>query len=60
LSQWWWWWWIFWMDFGTVPNCQVSRNSVQWEPSCSMRTYRQTYRHDEANNCTSQFCERAV
>ena len=31
----------------------------QWERSCSLRTKgRQTDRHDEANSCFSQFCER--
>ena len=30
---------------------------VQWEPSCSMWTDRQTHRHDEGNCHFSQFCE---
>jgi len=34
---------------------QISWKSVQWEPSCSMRTNG----HDEANSRISQFCERA-
>ena len=38
---------------------QIPWKSVQWEPSCSMRTDRQTDRHDEANSRFSQFCERA-
>jgi len=32
----------------------ISWKSVHWEPSCSMRTYRQ-----EANSRFSQFCQRA-
>jgi hypothetical protein len=31
--------------------------SVQWDPSCTMRTDRQTG-HDEANSRFSQFCEK--
>jgi len=30
-----------------------------FKPSCSMRMDVQTDRHDEANTCFSQFCERA-
>jgi len=37
-------------------KCQISWKSVQWEQCCS----RQTYRHDEANGRSSQFCERAL
>jgi len=33
--------------------------SIDWEPSCSMRTDGQTDRHDEANSRFLQFCERA-
>jgi len=29
---------------------QISRKSVQWEPSCSMRTDGRTDRYDEANS----------
>jgi hypothetical protein len=32
---------------------------VQWEPSYSTRTDKQTDRHDETNNRFSQFFERA-
>ena len=38
---------------------QISWKSIQWEPSCSMRTDGRTDRHDEANSIFSQFCERA-
>jgi hypothetical protein len=31
---------------------KISRKSVQWKPSCSMRTSG----HDEADSCFSQFC----
>ena len=34
---------------------RFSKNTVQWEPSCSMRTDR----HDKANSRFSQYCERA-
>jgi len=30
--------------------------SVQWEPSCSMRTAGQTHRHGEADSSFPQFC----
>jgi hypothetical protein len=36
--------WIFFTDFRNILKYQTSCISVQWEPSCSMRTYR----HDEA------------
>jgi hypothetical protein len=38
---------------------QISWKSVQWEPSCFMRTDRQTEIHDEVNSRFSQFSERA-
>jgi hypothetical protein len=33
----------------------ISRKSVQWQPTCFVRTDR----HDEANSRFSQFCDRA-
>jgi len=64
--------WTVWTDFRKINNNQISRKSVQWEPSCSKRTDRRadgqrdrqtdthTKRrmdwHDEANNRFSQFC----
>ena len=38
---------------------EISWKYVKWEPSCSLRTDRQTNRHDEADSRFSQFCERA-
>jgi len=48
---------IFSTDFRKLLKYQFSPKSVQWEPSCSMRTDGETDRHDEANSCSSQFCE---
>ena len=36
--------WIFLTDFLKMLNYRILRKSVQWEPSCSMRTDRQTDR----------------
>jgi hypothetical protein len=42
-----------------LPNIKLSRKSIQWERSCSMRTEgqtdRQTDRHDQTNSWFSQF-----
>jgi hypothetical protein len=49
-----------WLDrFSKNNQYQISWKSVPWKPSCSMRTERQMYRHDEASNCSSLFCESA-
>ena len=34
--------WLFWADFQNVLKYKLSWKSVQWEPSCYMRTDRQT------------------
>jgi hypothetical protein len=49
----------FWTEFRKILKYQISRKSVQWEPSCSMRTDGQTDRRDEANSRFSRFCESA-
>jgi hypothetical protein len=50
-------------DFRQRVKYQISQNSIQWEPSCSIRTDGRTERRrdkpDEANSQVSQFCERA-
>ena len=45
--------------FEKVLKYRISCKSVQWEPSCSMRTDGWTGRHDEANSRFPQLCERA-
>jgi len=53
-----WWKFIFFGQiFENIVKHQISWKSVQWEPSCSMRTDGRKDRHDEANSCFSQFCE---
>jgi hypothetical protein len=37
----------------------LKTKSVQWQPGCSVRTYRRAKKHDEANCRFSQFCKRA-
>jgi hypothetical protein len=40
---------FFTTDFNKSPQYKISQKSVEWEPSCSMRTSGQTDRYDEAN-----------
>jgi hypothetical protein len=47
--------WTFRADFRKILKHKISCKSIQWEPSCSMRTHR----HDEINNRFSHICERA-
>jgi len=51
--------WVIWTYFRKFLKYQISWKSVKWEPSCSVRTDRQTDIHDEVNSRSSQFCERA-
>ena len=46
--------WFFLTDFQKIIRYKVLWKSVQWEPSCSMRTGRQTDRHDETDSSFSQ------
>jgi hypothetical protein len=50
--------WIFSTYFREILKCQISWKSVQWDPSCSMRTDGRTDRHDDADSLFSQVCER--
>jgi len=50
---------IFSTDFRRMSRFQISRKSVQWVPSCSMRDG-QTDRHYEASGRFSQFCEKRL
>jgi hypothetical protein len=47
---------VFEQIFEKILKYQISWKCVQWKPSFS---YGRTDRHDEANDCFSQFCERA-
>jgi hypothetical protein len=40
-------------------NIKFQGKSIQWEPSCSMRTDRETVTHDESNSHFSQFSKGA-
>ena len=51
--------WIVETNFLKILKYQTSWKSIQWVPSCSMRTDGRTDRHDEADSCFSQFCKRA-
>jgi len=63
---------IFSTDFRKILKYQISWKSDDWEPSCSVRTDRQTdgrtdgwtdrrmYRHDEAISCFLRLFERAL
>ena len=42
--------WISRVFFQKIPKYQISWKSVQWEPSCSMRTDGRRGRHGEANS----------
>jgi hypothetical protein len=42
-------------NFRKLLKCQISRKSVKWEPSCSMRTTGRTDRHDKAHGSFSNF-----
>jgi hypothetical protein len=44
--------------FEKMQTYGILRKSVQWGPSCSLRTDIQTNRHDEAESRFSKFCER--
>ena len=49
--------WIFSTDFQKNTHNQISRKSIQWEPSCSIRTYRQTWRSwPEDGRNTAETC----
>jgi hypothetical protein len=41
-----------------IQEYQIAWKSVQWEPSCCMRTYRRIDKHDEAHSRSSQVRER--
>jgi hypothetical protein len=49
--------WILWTDLRKILKYQISWQSAQREPSCSMRKGGQTDSHDESNNHFPQFPE---
>jgi len=51
--------WVLQTDFRNILKYQILWKSVQWEPSCPMRTDRQTERHDGDDSRFSHFCLRA-
>jgi hypothetical protein len=51
--------WILLTDFEKIIKYQISRKSVLWETRSSRQTDRRTDRHDKANSCSLEFCERA-
>ena len=51
--------WMLSTFFRKILKFQISRKTVQWEQSCSMRAGGRTDRHGKANSPFSQFCESA-
>ena len=64
--------WIFLTNFWNIFKYQIAWESIQWEPTCSLKMTngwmdgwmdgwkeRQTDKHDKAKSCLSQFCEHA-
>jgi len=56
--------WIFSGKFHIILKYHILWKSIQWEPSCSIRTggqtKRHTGRHHEINGRFSQFCEKRL
>jgi len=51
--------WSLWTDFQKTLKYQISRKSLHWKPSCSMRMDGRVDRHDKANSRFLQFGEHA-